>query len=278
MHAQHPHIAFIPLVVPALAHERTGNGRVNFFGKAPGFVGSTGGNDSAAAVKKWPFTFLKQGGSPQKALFIRKRRLFGRNRAARGKFRFLRRYVFGDIHQHRPFAPGTGDPERAAQGIRQIFHIPDKVIVLGNRHGDPSDIHLLKAVQPQKPAGDVPGDGHHGDRIHVGGGDTGNQVGRARAGRGNADPYLSRGPGIPIGRMRRRLLVAGADVADTVTVLVQRVVQVQHGAARIPENRIHPLLQQTLHNNLCSGQKHSDSSFLDVSPAEGIKKSAPILR
>ena len=54
--------------------------------------------------------------------------------------------------------------------------------------------------------------------------------------------------------MGRALLMGGADVVDAVAILVQSVINVEYGPARIAEYRVYALLKQTLHHNLCSRQ------------------------
>ena len=66
-------------------------------------------------------------------------------------------------------------------------------------------------------------------------------------------PVLAGGPRIAVRRVRRALLVGRHDMRDLVAGLVQRVVQIQHRAARIAEQRVHALLQQHLHKDVCAG-------------------------
>lgn len=50
--------------------------------------------------------------------------------------------------------------------------------------------------------------------------------------------------------------MSGQHMGDTVLIFIKSVVQIEHRAAGIAENRIHPLLQQALHQNIRSVFDH----------------------
>ncbi len=102
----------------------------------------------------------------------------------------------------------------------------DREIMLGHRHGNPGDIHLLEAVPPQQLHRNIAGNGHHGDAVHIGGGDSGDQISCAGAGGGDHHPRLSGGTGIAVGGVGGSLLVSRKHVADPVTVFIQGVVKI----------------------------------------------------
>ena len=163
----------------------------------------------------------------------------------RRKFRFGRRDILGNIHQHGPWPAGCGNEERLPNGIGQIADIFDDEIMLGYGHGDAVNIDLLKAVRPNLRLGDVVCDGDDGGGIHIGGGEAGEQVGRPRAGSRQADADFAAGPGIAVGRVGGVLLVGHQRMADAAGIFVQRLVDAQDRPARIPEHLAHTLLQQT---------------------------------
>ena len=99
----------------------------------------------------------------------------------------------------------------------------------------------------------------------MGGGDAGGEVGGAGAGGGKAHAHLARGAGVAVRRVGGALLVGGEYVADAAPVAVELVIEVQNGAAGIPENGVHVLLQQTLHNGFGSG--NLQNTFLLSVPA-----------
>ncbi len=85
----------------------------------------------------------------------------------------------------------------------------------------------------------------------IGGGDAGGQVGGAGAGGGKAHAHLSGGAGVAVGGVGGPLLMSGQDMVDLVLIVVQLIIEVQDGAAGIPEDRVDLLLQQALHDGLC---------------------------
>ena len=96
--------------------------------------------------------------------------------------------------------------------------------MLDDRQRDAGDVGLLEGVGADEVGADLAGDGHHGDRVQIGVGDAGDQVGRARAAGGHADADLAGGAGIAVGGVHGALLVAHQDVAQHLGV-EQRVVE-----------------------------------------------------
>ena len=158
--------------------------------------------------------------------------------------------VLGDIDQHRARTSGRRNAERAADGVRQLLHMAHDEIVLGNRHGDTGDIDLLKRVAPDQAGADVAGDGDHRDGIHVSCGNARDQIGRARAGGGEAHADPAGRAGIAVRRVGGALLMGCQNMSNAVAVFVKRIIDIEDRAARIAENRIDALLDQCLHQNL----------------------------
>ena len=169
--------------------------------------------------------------------------------------------VLGDVHQHGAFAAALGDAEGGAHGVGQVLHVAHREIVLGDGHGDALDVGLLEGIPAQLGGGHVAGESHHGHAVHVGGGDAGDQIGGAGAAGGQHHAGAAGGPGVAVRRVAGALLVGGEDVAHTVGIAVQLIVQIQHGAAGIAEDGVHPLLHQHLHENLRASEFHSLSPF-----------------
>ena len=139
-------------------------------------------------------------------------------------------------------------------------------IVLGDGHGDALDVGLLEGIPAQLGGGHVAGESHHGHAVHVGGGDAGDQIGGAGAAGGQHHAGAAGGSGVAVRRVAGALLVGGEDVTHTVRIAVQLIVQIQHGAAGIAEDGVHPLLHQHLHENLRASEFHSlsPSPFLNI--------------
>ena len=117
-------------------------------------------------------------------------------------------------------------------------------------HRNTGDVDLLEAVPAQKGDGHVGCDGNDGNRIHVCGGDTSDQIGSAWSGGSHADADLSGGSRIAVRRVGSSLLMGGEDVTDLLVMFIEFIIDIQDRAAGITENGIHSLLFQTFYNDL----------------------------
>ena len=61
--------------------------------------------------------------------------------------------------------------------------------------------------------------------------------------------------------MGSTLFVSGADVGDSVSVVIQLIIQIENRASRIAKNRVYLLLQQAFHYNFCASHFHKHVSF-----------------
>ena len=158
-----------------------------------------------------------------------------RNRPAEVGGRLHR--VLGDVDQHRAGTAGGRQVEGLADGAGDVLGLGDEEVVLGDRVGDPGDVRLLEPVGADQVGGDLAGDRDHGNRVHVGVGQRGDQVGRARPAGGHADADAPGGLRVAGGGVPGALLVADQDVADLLGV-EQRVVGGEHGAAGDAEDHV----------------------------------------
>jgi hypothetical protein len=72
---------------------------------------------------------------------------------------------------------GPGRPVRAMWKaflivVGQVAHVLDQEVVLDDGAGDAHRVALLEGVQADRRRRDLPGEDHHRDRVHVGGGDA----------------------------------------------------------------------------------------------------------
>ncbi len=122
---------------------------------------------------------------------------------ARGVHRPHRRQlgILTEIHDHGAGSAGGGQVEGLMQDPLQVRHILDQIVVLGDGTGQTDGVDLLKRIGPDREARDLSGDEYRRNRVLIGIGDRGSQVGRprARGNQGDADPTT--GPGIALGRM-----------------------------------------------------------------------------
>ena len=125
----------------------------------------------------------------------------------------------------------------------------DEEGVLDEGHRGPNDVGLLEGVRPDSAASDLPGDGQHGNGVHVGVTDGCDEVGGSGAGGGNAHPGAASDHGVSLGGMTSTLLVAHQDVTD-LRRGEQGVIEGQDGAARHPEDVSDTKLFQCAHQSL----------------------------
>ena len=175
--------------------------------------------------------------------------------------------IFENVDVHRAGAAGAGDGEGLPHHVGQLVSVLDQEVALGDGHGDAGDVHLLEGVLADQVLAHIAGDEHHGGGVQIGGGDAGDQVGGAGAGGGEADPHLSRRPGVAVGGVGGTLFMSGQDVPDLLAIAVELelVIDVQNGAAGVAEDSVNALLQQAFHQNLGCGHSHGMiSSFGNV--------------
>ena len=84
--------------------------------------------------------------------------------------------------------------------------------MLRDRHGDADNVSFLEGIRANDGAGDLTGDGHERNRVHVRIHDGRHQVRGAGAGRGDAHANFTRHHRVTLGRMTGSLLVADQNV------------------------------------------------------------------
>ena len=165
-------------------------------------------------------------------------------------------HILGDVHQHRALAAALCNAESCAHGVGQILDPAHREVVLGDGHRDALNVGFLKAVLADARGGYVAGKGHQRHRVHISGGDAGDQVGGTRAAGGQHHAGAAGGPGVAVCCMGGSLLVSGEHMGDAVGILIQLIVKIQHCTAGIAKNGIHALLTKNLHKNLRTVQLH----------------------
>ena len=190
--------------------------------------------------------------------------------------------ILGDIHQDRTGAAGLGDQEGLAKHRGDILRAGDDVVVLGDGQGDAGDVDFLEGIGAEQLGGDLAGDADHGNRVHHGRGDAGDEIGGAGAGGGDGDADFAGGAGVSVGGMGRALLVAHQDVADR--VFAQSVVDGQDGAAGIAKHFANTLAFEGGPDDLSAGEArglagggcryfaHCGSSILHVAAAKAVSR------
>lgn len=162
-----------------------------------------------------------------------------------GIFEFLRRvaHVLRNIHDHRPRTTGLRQVEGLLDHLGNFRGMLDDEAVLHDRPGDPDHVGFLERIGTDHVARHLARQDHHRDGVHVCGGDTGDGVGRARAGSHQHDTGLAGGAGVAVGHMGSRLFVAHQDVGHVV-LLEERVVDMQEGTTRVPVDVLNAFVAQ----------------------------------
>ena len=162
-------------------------------------------------------------------------------------------HILGQVHHHRPGTPGAGDVERLFHRHRQVAHVLDEEVVLDRVARNAHGVALLKGVRADVGARHLPGEHHQRHRIHVRRGQPGDGIGRPRAGGDQRHAHFARGACIAVSGMHGGLLVAHQNMLQ-LFLFIERVINMQHHAARITPNVFHAFGLQRAHKNLGAPQ------------------------
>ena len=143
--------------------------------------------------------------------------------------------ILGDVDQHRAGPSLSRNLKGFADGARDVLGARNHHVVLGDRHGDAGDVDFLKRVGTQHLAADLAGDADDRRRIEHRGGDAGDHVRGAGAGRSHGHADSAAGARVAVRHVRGALFVAHQHVMQL--RFAQRVVHRQNRAARIAEKR-----------------------------------------
>ncbi len=122
--------------------------------------------------------------------------------------------------------------------------------MLDDGQGQAEDIDFLEAIGAHQVRGDLAGNADQWDRVHIGIGDAGDQVGGTGTGGGHTDSDLAGGARIGVCGKRRALLMAHKDMLQAGTG--QGVIDGHDGAARITEHGLDPQRLQRGDDQLCA--------------------------
>ena len=85
----------------------------------------------------------------------------------------------------------------------------DEIAVFDDGEGDAENIGLLKGAATNSGGRDLASDRNHRNRVHVGIGNTGDEIGGAGTGGGHDHPNFAGGAGVALGHEGSALFVAG---------------------------------------------------------------------
>ena len=89
--------------------------------------------------------------------------------------------VLGDIDQHRARPARARNMEGAAHGFGEVLDVSHQEVVLDAGAGDADRVTFLEGVFANGRSGHLAAQDHHGNGIHIGGGDACDSVGQTRA-------------------------------------------------------------------------------------------------
>ncbi len=128
-----------------------------------------------------------------------------------------------------------------------------QVVVLGAGPRDADRVAFLEGVVADQVRRHLPGDDHQRDGVAQCIGQAGDRVGGARAGRHQHAADLAGRARVALGRVHGALLVTHEHMLQAVRLLEQRIVDRQHGTARIAEQMLHALVGERLDHHFGAG-------------------------
>ena len=150
--------------------------------------------------------------------------------------------VLGNVHQHRSRTSRARDVERFLYGRSDVLDLHHEEVVLGDGQGYAGNIGFLKGIAADGGAGHLSGDCHQGHGVHLGRGDSSNEICGPGAAGGRADANAARGAGVAVCGHGGGLLVPHQHVAQ-LRIPGHGAIQWQHRSAREPEHYVDSLLE-----------------------------------
>ncbi len=237
VHAGHAKELAVGRRISTKPHQGVGDRKSEAAGEPGQLLGAIGENDASAGVDHRPLGFEQQVHGlldlPQMPLDDRV------VRTHLDRLRILELALGGgdvlrNIDHHRPRATAVGDVEGFLDRHRQLMHIIDQEVVLHAGTRDADGIAFLEGILSDIGVRHLPRDHHQRNRIHVGGGNAGHGIGRARTGGHQRHADLVRRTRQTVGRMYCSLFVANQNMFDLI-LLEQRIINVKDRPTRIAE-------------------------------------------
>src|SRR5690606_35177747 len=162
---------------------------------------------------------------------------------------------FGDVDQNGTGSTGSGDVKGTAHGFGQILDVAHQEIVLDAGPGNADRVAFLEGIFADGIAGHLTADDHHGNGVHIGGGNACDGIGQARAAGDQRNTDLVGRARIGVGRMYGSLLVANQNMLEII-LFVDCVVNVQYRAARVAKDMVYALFGKATHDDVGAIEFH----------------------
>ena len=121
-----------------------------------------------------------------------------------------------------------------------------------DRTRDADRIDFLESIVTNQGLGNLAGNHHHWNGIHIGGCNACYRIGSAGSGSDQYYTRLSSCTCITICRMRSALLMAYEDMLHII-LLIKSIINVQYGTTRVAKYVINTLCFKAFDNNFCAG-------------------------
>ncbi len=165
--------------------------------------------------------------------------------------------VFGNVHKHRAWTARCGNVKRLVDCTSKLIGVFHKPVVFRAGARDANGVGFLKCVRADHECRHLTGQNDHWDAVQKRIRKACHRVCGAWTRRHQNDTGFACRAGIAFGGMGRALLVADQNVVD-VALLKNLVIDRQHRATGVAENRVDALFFKGLDNNLgaCHGCGH----------------------
>ena len=193
VHAEHTHGQFMVTGKCPKSHQGHGDRNIQFGGQFREFFSTIGKNHSTADIEyRFPGFHDKPAG------FVHLSHLgfdIGLIAHHANRFSLLEidgavDNVLGQIHEHRPGSSGPGHVKCLTHDINQFVLAVDQIVMLGAGSGNADNVHFLKSVVTDQRGGYLAGEDNDWDRVHIGGGNSGNSVGCTGSGGQKSDTHF----------------------------------------------------------------------------------------
>ena len=158
-------------------------------------------------------------------------------------------HIFWNVDHDRAGTAGLRQIEGFFQNFRDLGGVLDHEAVLHDRPRDTDHVGFLEGIGTHHGARHLAGEDDHRNRIHVGGGNAGDGIGRTRAGGYQHHTGLAGGTGVAVCHMGRSLFVTNQDVFDF-RFLEQGVVNMKKSTARVPVDVLNAFVTQEADDHL----------------------------